>query len=163
MTAEETVEDAVRAAFAAGRPLRFDPKAPKRDRAVRGELLSARLADGTRAAALRLVGAHVVGSFAVEGARVDHVIDFLDCSFERPPDLRMARLVGLRMRGCKVPGLWGRNLRVGSDLVLEAGFTSDGVVDLTDAAVDGTFRLAGAVLRGTGGGHALLAARIRLS
>ncbi len=163
MTAEQTVEDAVRAAFAAGRPLRFDAKTPKRDRAVRGELLSSLLADGARTAALRLVGAHVVGSFALEGARVDHVVDFLDCTFERPPDLRMARLVGLRMRGCQVPGLWGRNLRVGSDLVLEAGFTSDGVVDLTDASVDGTFRLAGAVLRGGGGGHALLAARIRLS
>ena len=163
MTAEETVEDAVRAAFAAGRPLRFDPRTPKRDRTVRGELLAALLADGPRTAALRLVGANVVGSFALEGARVDHVVDFLDCVFERPPDLRMARLVGLRMRGCKVPGLRGRNLRVGSDLVLEAGFTSDGVVDLTDASVDGTFRLAGAVLRSRGGDHALLAARIRLS
>ncbi|MGW4110650.1 hypothetical protein ACWEFJ_07190 [Actinosynnema sp. NPDC004786] len=163
MTAEETVEDAVRAAFAAGRPLRFDPKEPRRDRTVRGELLTSLLADGGRTAALRLVGAHVVGSFALEGARVEHVVDFLDCTFERPPDLRMARLVGLRMRGCRVPGLWGRNLRVASDLVLEAGFTSDGVVDLTDAAVEGTCRLAGAVLRGRGDGHALLAARIRLS
>ncbi|WP_238413096.1 hypothetical protein [Saccharothrix deserti] len=164
MTAEQTVEDAVRAAFAAGRPLRFDPRTPKRERTVRGELLSSLLlTDGPRNAALRLVGANVVGLFAVEGAQVDPVIDFLDCTFERPPDLRMARLVGLRLRGCKVPGLWGRNLRVGSDLVLEAGFTSDGVVDLTDASVDGTFRLAGAVLRSEGGDHALLAARIRLS
>ncbi|MEU4442656.1 hypothetical protein AB0K14_00800 [Actinosynnema sp. NPDC050801] len=162
MTAE-TVEDAVRAAFAAGRPLRFDPRAPKRERTVRGELLSSLLTGGARTGALRLVGANVVGSFALEGAQVEHVVDFLDCAFERPPDLRMARLVGLRMRGCKVPGLWGRNLRVGSDLVLEAGFTSDGVVDLTDASVDGTFRLAGAVLRSKGGDHALLAARIRLS
>ncbi|NUT51280.1 MAG: hypothetical protein HOV94_28855, partial [Saccharothrix sp.] len=148
----------MRAAFAAGRPLRFDPKAPERDRAVRGELLSSLLTDGGRTGALRLVGAHVVGWLALEGAQVDHVVDFLDCTFERPPDLRMARLVGLRMRGCKVPGLRGRNLRVGSDLVLEAGFTSDGVVDLTDASVDGTFRLAGAVLRSRRGDHALLAA-----
>ncbi|WP_447004939.1 hypothetical protein ACRAKI_36115 [Saccharothrix isguenensis] len=162
-TAARTADDAVRAAFAAGRPLRFDPRTPKRDRTVRGELLSSLLAHGPRNAALRLVGANVVGLFSVEGARVDQVIDFLDCTFERPPDFRMARLVGLRMRGCKVPGLWGRNLRVASDLVLEAGFTSDGVVDLTDATVDGTFRLAGAVLRGKGGDHALLAARIRLS
>ncbi|MFD1150129.1 translocation/assembly module TamB domain-containing protein [Saccharothrix hoggarensis] len=166
MTAEEraadTVDHDVRAAFAAGRPLRFDPRAPKQERAVRGELLSFLLTAGYRTAALRLVGAHVVGPFALEGARVDHVVDFLDCTFEQPPDLRMARLVGLRLRGCKVPGLWGRNVRVGSDLVLEAGFTSDGVVDLTDAAVDGTLRLAGAVLRSKGD-HALLAARIRLS
>ncbi|ATE57853.1 hypothetical protein CNX65_34850 [Actinosynnema pretiosum] len=111
--------------------------------------------------ALRLINAHVVGLFGLEGARIEHVVDLLDCTFEQPPDLRMARLVGLRMRGCKVPGLRARNVRVRSDLVLEAGFTSDGVVDLTDATVDGTFRLAGAVLRG--GAHALLAARIRVS
>ncbi|MEU4739028.1 hypothetical protein AB0G02_01010 [Actinosynnema sp. NPDC023658] len=163
MSAEGTVEDAVRAAFAAGRPLRFDPGTPARDRTVRGELLSSLLVGGGRGAALRLVGAEVVGSFALEGARVEHVVDFLDCAFEQPPDLRMAHLVGLRMRGCRMPGLRGRNLRVGSDLALEAGFTSDGVVDLTDASVDGTFRLAGAVLRNPGGDHALLAARIRLS
>ena len=74
----------------------------------------------------------------------------------------MAQLVGLRLRGCHVPALWGRNLRVHSDLVLEAGFTSDGTVDLTDATVDGTFRLAGAVLHGKTD-HALLAARLRVS
>ncbi|MGM1059764.1 hypothetical protein [Saccharothrix sp. Mg75] len=157
-----SVEEAVREAFAAGRRLAFDARAPRRQRTVRGELLTDLLADGPRTAALRLTGAHVVGPFALEGRRVDHVVDFLDCTFEQPPDLRMARLVGLRMRGCGVPGLRGRNLRVGSDLVLEAGFTSDGVVDLTDASVEGTFRLAGAVLRARGD-HALLAARIRLS
>lgn len=161
-----SVEQTVREAFAAGRRVRFDPKATRRERTVRGELLSSLLADlpldGLRGAALRLVGANVVGPFALEGLRVDHVVDLRDCTFEQPPDLRMARLVGLRMRGCKVPGLLGRNLRVGSDLVLEAGFTSDGAVDLTDASVEGTLRLAGAVLRAKGD-HALLAARIRLS
>ncbi|WP_433266796.1 hypothetical protein ACQPZF_41835 [Actinosynnema sp. CS-041913] len=155
-------EETLRTAYAAGRRVRFDPKASKRDRTVRGEVLSALLAEPVPGAALRLVGAHVLGLFALEGVRVEHVVDFQDCTFEQPPDLRMARLVGLRMRGCKVPGLWARNLRVGSDLVLEAGFTSDGVVDLTDATVDGTLRLAGAVLRSKGD-HALLAARIRLS
>ncbi|MFD7655909.1 hypothetical protein ACFV4N_18195 [Actinosynnema sp. NPDC059797] len=161
-----TVEQSVREAFAAGRRVRFDPRAPKRERTVRGELLSSLLADlpldGLRGAALRLVGANVVGPFALEGLRVDHVVDLHDCTFEQPPDLRMARLVGLRLRGCHVPGLLGRNLRVGSDLVLEAGFTSDGAVDLTDASVDGTLRLAGAVLRARGD-HALLAARVRVS
>ncbi|RKT51785.1 hypothetical protein [Saccharothrix australiensis] len=155
-------EETISSAFAAGRRVAFDAKAAKRDRAVRGDVLAALLARPLPGAALRLVGAHVTGLLGLEGRRVEHVVDFLDCTFEQPPDLRMAHLVGLRMRGCKVPGLWGRNLRVASDLVLEAGFTSDGVVDLTDAAVDGTLRLAGSVLRG-GGGHALLAARVRLA
>ncbi|MBW4719419.1 hypothetical protein KZQ38_19700 [Saccharothrix sp. SC076] len=156
------VEERVRAAYATGTRVRFDPGAPEGARAVRGEVLSALLAEHVPGAALRLVGAHVTGLFAVEGTWVDHVVDFQDCTFEEAPELAVARLVGLRMRGCRVPGLRARNLRVGSDLVLEGGFTSDGVVDLTDATVDGTLRLAGAVLRGAGG-HALLAARVRLS
>ncbi|MEU5690627.1 hypothetical protein [Actinosynnema sp. NPDC020468] len=157
-------EDEIRAAFAAGRRVRFDPRAPARERTVPGTLLSELLlAPSPGGAALHLVGAYVLGRFSLEGARVRRVVDFADCTFEQPPDLRMARLVGLRLRGCRVPGLLARNLRVGSDLVLEAGFTSDGTVDLTDATVEGTFRLAGAVLRGRGSGHALLAARVRLS
>ncbi|GAA0225197.1 oxidoreductase [Saccharothrix mutabilis subsp. mutabilis] len=157
-----TDEESLRAAFAVGRRVRFDAKKPKVDRTVRGELLSSLLVEPLPGSALRLVGAHVTGPFALEGLTVTQIVDFVDCTFDHTPDLRMARLTSLRMRGCKVPGLWARNLRVGSDLVLEAGFTSDGVVDLTDATVDGTFRLAGAVLKAKGD-HALLAARIRLS
>ncbi|WNV91381.1 hypothetical protein [Umezawaea sp. Da 62-37] len=162
------VERRVCAAYASGVPI--DLRTDTRDRAertVRGTVLTGLLNGVYRVRApgvpaLRLRGANVVGRFDLEGARLRTVIDLLDCTFEQPPDLRMAHLVGLRMRGCRVPGLWGRNLRVASDLVLEAGFTSDGVVDLTDATVDGTFRLAGAVLRSKGD-HALLAARIRVS
>ncbi|GGP38735.1 pentapeptide repeat-containing protein [Saccharothrix coeruleofusca] len=158
-----SAEQRVRDAFVTGARVVFGPGTAKRDRTVRGEVLTALLTGPAPAGlpALRLVGAHVVGLLRLEGARVRHVVDLRDCVFEQPPDLRMARLTGLRLRGCRMPGLRGRNLRVGSDLVLEAGFTSDGVVDLTDAAVRGTVRLAGAVLRG--GDHALLAARIRVS
>jgi hypothetical protein len=162
------VERRVCVAYATGTliDLRADTK-DRAERTVRGSVLAGLLNGVYRVRspgvpALRLSGANIVGSFGLEGARVRRVIDLQYCTFEQPPDLRMAQLVGLRMRGCRVPGVWGRNLRVASDLVLEAGFTSDGVVDLTDATVDGTLRLAGAVLRG-GGDHALLAARIRVS
>ena len=162
------VERRVCLAYASGVPI--DLREGTKDRAertVRGSVLSGLLTGVYRVRspgvpALRLSGATVVGVFALEGARLRTVIDLRECSFEQPPDVRMAHLVGLRMRGCRVPGLWGRNLRVASDLVLEAGFTSDGVVDLTDATVEGTLRLAGAVLRSRGD-HALLAARIRVS
>lgn len=113
--------------------------------------------------ALRLAGARVLGTLALEGAEVTHLIEFTACEFAEPPVLCLARLTGLRMRGSRLPGLKARNLRVGSDLGLEAGFTSTGVVDLTDASVRGTLRLAGAVLRGDRNGHALLGARLDVS
>lgn len=163
------VERRVCTAFAAGVRLNLGAggKTDRADRTVRGAVLTGLLTglyrvQRTGLPALRLAGANVVGRLGLEGARVEHVIDLQDCTFEQPPDLRMAQLVGLRLRGSRVPGLWARNLHVTSDLVLEAGFTSDGVVDLTDGVVNGTLRLAGAVLR-SHTDHALLAARIRVS
>ncbi|HUQ60071.1 hypothetical protein [Lentzea sp.] len=134
---------------------------------VRGEVLTGLLTGMYRVPrrglpALRLRNARITGKFELEGTRVTRVIDLTHCTFEESPDLRMARLIGLRLRGTRVPGLQGRNLRVFSDLVLEAGFTCTGTVDLTDAAVDGTLRLAGAVLR-SNTDHALLGARLRVS
>ncbi|MGI5503879.1 hypothetical protein [Lentzea sp. CA-135723] len=134
---------------------------------ARGEVLTGLLTGMYRVPrkglpALRLRNARITGKFELEGTRVTRVIDLTHCTFEESLDLRMARLIGLRLRGTRVPGLQGRNLRVFSDLVLEAGFTCTGTVDLTDAAVDGTLRLAGAVLR-SNTHHALLGARLRVS
>jgi hypothetical protein len=112
--------------------------------------------------ALRLAGVAIVGELGLEAADVPHLVELTECWFSRRPDLRMARFAGLRLSGCRLPGLRGRNLRVGSDLVMEAGFTSDGRIDLTDAHVDGSLRLAGAVLRRPDG-TALLAERMEIA
>ncbi|HEY0637260.1 MAG TPA: hypothetical protein VGD67_06410 [Pseudonocardiaceae bacterium] len=109
--------------------------------------------------ALRLAGVAVVGELGLEAADVPYLVELTDCWFSHRPDLRMARLTGLRLTGCRLPGFRGRNLAVDSDLVLEAGFTADGQVDLSDAHIDGSLRLSGAVLRRPGG-TALLAERM---
>jgi hypothetical protein len=101
--------------------------------------------------ALRLAGVAVIGELQLEAAEVPYLVELTQCWLSHRPDLRMARLSGLRLAGCRLPGLRGRNLRVDSDLVLEAGFTADGQVDLTDAHVNGSLRLSGAVLRRAGG------------
>jgi hypothetical protein len=157
-------EREVVAAFGAGTRLDLAQRA---DRTVRAEVLVSLLTGGYPLAgglgpALRLAHAEITGRLDLEGRTVDAVIALRDCTFELAPRLHMARLVGLNLRGCKLPGLRGRNLRVGSDLVLEAGFTSHGTVDLTDGMVEGSLRLAGAVLRKPGG-NALLGARLRVS
>lgn len=155
------VERRVLAAFGTGTRLDLA------GREVRGPVLAGLLVgaypgpDGAMPA-LRLDHALVTGRFDLEGRVVEHVITLRDCRFERTPVLRSARLVALNMRGCRVPGLRARNLRVGSDLLLEAGFTCEGVLDLTDATVDGTLRLMGSTLANAGRG-ALLGARLRVS
>jgi len=145
---------------ALGRGARVDV-AGRADRAVRAALLAA-LLTGAPGPALRLDHAVITGTLDLEGRVVDTVVTLRWCTFEQAPRLMKARLVGLGLRGCHLPGLRARNLRVGSDLGLEAGFTSDGTVDLTDSVVEGTVRLSGAVLRRPGG-NALLAARLRVS
>ncbi|APU18013.1 MULTISPECIES: hypothetical protein [Actinoalloteichus] len=112
--------------------------------------------------ALRLIGARVTGRLNLEAAEVKHLVDLRDCHFDEPVELQMSKITGLRMTGCRVPALSGRNLCVDSDLVLEGGFRSDGVVDLTDGEVRGTLRLTNAVLRGNPD-HALLAGRLKVS
>ena len=164
--AEELTETerAVVVTYGTGRRLDLAERADRQVRAevITGLLTGAYKVDTGLGPALRLDHARVTGRLDLEGRTVDSVISLRWCVFERAPRLHMARLLGLNLRGCRLPGLRGRNLRVGSDLVLEAGFTSDGPVDLTDGVVEGSLRLSGAVLRAPGG-NALLGARLRVS
>lgn len=155
------LERQVCAAFAGGRELDLDG-GTVRGAVITGLLTGLYRLRRTGLPSMKLRNARIDGPFDLEGARVAHVIDLYHCVFAQTPDLRMANLVGLRLRGCRVPGLSARNLRITSDLVLEAGFTSEGTVDITDAAVEGTLRLAGSVLRGNAS-HALLGARLRVA
>jgi hypothetical protein len=164
MTELTETERSVVSAFGNGTRLDL---AARPDRKVRAAVLAALLTgaypvEPGLGPALRLDHATVVGQLDLEGRAVDSVIALRWCGFDQAPRLIMARLVGLSLRGCHLPGLRARNLRVGSDLVLEQGFTSTGTVDLTDGTVEGTLRLAGAVLRKPGG-NALLGARLRVA
>jgi hypothetical protein len=173
-----TLEEAVWQAFASGARVDVRPHPRPSDelrhgaswgprRQVRAEFLVDLLTgcntpEPTGVPALRLAGIAIVGELRLEAAQVPYLVELTQCWFSHRPDLRMARLRGLRLPGCRLPGLRGRNLTVESDLVLEAGFTADGQVDLTDAHVDGSLRLSGAVLRRPGG-NALLAERVMIA
>ena len=124
---------------------------------IRGQVLAELLEDAGSPSVLRLTGARITEYFGLQGRDVRQVLDLRDCVFEHRPDLRMARIVGLRMHACRMPGFLGRNMRVESDLILEPRFTCDGALDLTDASIDGSLRMSGAVLHGP-----FLGARVRV-
>jgi hypothetical protein len=128
---------------------------------VRAEMLTALFTGADGPSALRLSSARITGSFNLEGRDVRQVIDLRDCVFEQTVDLRMAKLVGLRMRECGMPGMLARNVRVDSDVHLEPGFRCDGTLDLTDATVGGSLRMYGAVLHPETG-LALAGARLKV-
>ncbi|MCP2261407.1 hypothetical protein LX15_005133 [Streptoalloteichus tenebrarius] len=164
------LERAVGQAFARGERLdlraRRQGSATTGDRQVRAAVLVALLTGlhqvkPVAVPALRLVGAEIRGAFDLESADVAHLVELDRCTFDAVAEFQLARFRGLRLTRCRLPGLRARNLRVDSDLELD-GTTCTGSVDLTDATVHGTVRLAGAVLRSPQD-HALLAARLRVS
>ncbi|RJQ83459.1 hypothetical protein D5S17_00380 [Pseudonocardiaceae bacterium YIM PH 21723] len=165
------VESAVLRAFAAGTEVNratlamhgiTDQQPEVRAEALMGMLIGLYPIEPVAVPALRLKGCRITGVLDLEGATVGALISFTDCVLDKAPMLRMATLAGLRLRGSRMPGLRGRNLRVDSDLVLEAGFSCAGPLDLTDARVQGTLRLAGSVLKDPRG-HALLGARLHIT
>lgn len=158
------VDDAVRKKFRAGEPLDLRADGAGTPPEVRAETLVELLTED-RAARLAvpmasLAGARVVGELRLAGAVVSTPMWFTECEFEDPPDLDMARLEGLALTGCRLPGLRGSNLRVAAHLTL-TGLISTGTVRLNDAQIGGTLRLDRAELR-VPEGYALFAERMEV-
>lgn len=155
------LEDRIRRSFLTGTAVDLRPA--QSDRAdgavpgphVRAEVLTELLVAAARPAAtavpaLRLRGVAVLGTLCLETAEVPYLIELTDCTFESAPDLRMATVPGLRLSGCRLPGLAAANLRVGGDLRLDGTYV-EGMIELDDAQLGGSLRLSGTTLHNPGG------------
>lgn len=157
-----TADDLVRRAFRDGESVDLSSAGANGSGEVRAETLAELLTED-RAARMavpvaRLAGARVLGRLRLSGATVVAPVSFTDCVFDEPPELAMARLAGLELTGCRLPGLHAPNLRVAADLNLRAVVSSATVV-LNDAEIGGTVRLDRAELL-VPGGFALLGERM---
>jgi hypothetical protein len=176
MARGNAVDDAVRRALRAGvsldlrpadraRPNGAEPTGELRLPELRAETLAQLLTEDRAARptvpVARLAGLRVVGALCLDGAIVSRPVWFTDCVFDEEPQLRMARLEGLALVGCRVPGLCAPNLRVAADLTL-TDLRATGTVQLSDSHIGGTLRLDGADLR-VPGGFALLGERLEVS
>jgi hypothetical protein len=111
---------------------------------------------------LRFSDRHIVGVLDLRAVEFPHLLEFVRCRFEEPPDLRQAKLAGCEFDTCWLPGLEGRNLYSDNDLRLVGGTQVEGRVDLTDAEVSGSLDLTRARLTNVGG-YALYADRLQLA
>jgi hypothetical protein len=176
MARGNAVDDAVRRALRAGVPLDLrpadrarsngaEPTGEQRLPELRAETLAQLLTENRAARpavpVARLAGLRVVGALCLDGALISAPVWFTDCVFDEEPQLRMARLEGLALVGCRVPGLCAPNLRVAADLTL-TGLRSTGTVELSDGHIGGTLHLNRADLR-VPGGFALLGERLEVS
>ncbi|MGB3441832.1 MAG: hypothetical protein WBA97_24065 [Actinophytocola sp.] len=111
---------------------------------------------------LRFSDKHIVGILDLRAVEFPHLLEFVRCRFEEPPDLRQTNLAGCEFATCRLPGLEGRNLYSDNDLRFVGGTRVDGRIDLTDAEISGSLDLTGAKLRNVDG-YALHADRLQLA
>lgn len=151
----------------AGTSAAFDPANPEPapHDVVRAEFYLAKLAEAAeggpgavlrfwrrtaQAPVIRLEDSYVTGELLLRAADLPFLLTFVRCRFQRPVDMRQAKLMGLELDGCWLPGLAARNLRSDSDVRL-VHTTCRGEVDLTDAQINGSFAISGSTLANPGG------------
>lgn len=111
---------------------------------------------------LRFSDQYIVGVLDLRAVEFPHLLEFVRCRFEEPPDLRQAKIAGCEFDSCWLPGLEGRNLYSDNDLRFVGGTRVEGRIDLTDAEVSGSLDLTRALLINPGR-YALHADRLQLA
>ena len=111
---------------------------------------------------LRFSDKYIVGVLDLRAVEFQHLLEFVRCRFEDPPDLRQTNLAGCEFSTCRLPGLEGRNLYSDNDLRFVGGTRVEGRIDLTDAEISGSLDVTGAKLVNAGG-YALHADRLQLA
>ncbi len=110
----------------------------------------------------RFADKYIVGVLDLRAVEFPHLLEFVRCRFEQPPDLRQTKLAGCEFSECWLPGLEGKNLYSDNDVRFIGGTRVQGRVDLTDGEISGSLELTGARLDNVGG-YALHADRLQLS
>lgn len=111
---------------------------------------------------LRFEDRWIVGVLDLRAVEFPHLLEFVRCRFDNPPDLRQAKLAGCEFNECRLPGLEGRNLYSDNDVRFIGGTRVHGRVDLTDAEISGSLELTGTRMDNPGH-YALHADRLQLA
>jgi hypothetical protein len=95
---------------------------------------------------VHLRGARLQGTVDLEHVAVDFPLTFERCAFTEPLVVRRARLKQLTLSGSLLPAIEAGELVTATSLVLNAGMTVAGRVNLIGAVIHGQLDLTGAVL-----------------
>jgi uncharacterized protein YjbI with pentapeptide repeats len=126
------------------------------DRLVHAELI-VQLVTGTgtskrvRPRAVRLKGAHVVGTVDLEAAVLVCPLVLINCHVDEAINLREAQAPAIRLPGCHTIGVIGDQLHVRGDLELTSLVTTNAEVRLLGAHIGGNLDLSGANLTNANG------------
>jgi hypothetical protein len=111
---------------------------------------------------IRLSGVTVTGQLDLAGLRVPFPLSFRDCDFDAPLMVEGARLAGLSLASCALPGLLGNGARIRRDLDLSgsrvtgahrtsASTSQTAAVWLCESSVGGQLLAVDTVIDGAGG------------
>lgn len=82
-------------------------------------------------------GARITGLLDLEGVESPRELRLARCRLEQRPRLTDAKLGGVYLTGCALPGLDAQRLRCDKNLFLDSGFHTIGTVYLAGATVGG--------------------------
>jgi hypothetical protein len=97
---------------------------------------------------VRVRGARITGSLDLRTANVLYPVEFVDCFFDEPVNLVEASMGSITLTGSHVAALHADRAHIRGSLNLSQGFTSEGVVSLFNAKIDGDFNCDGGNLLG---------------
>lgn len=100
--------------------------------------------------ALRLQGVKISGGLAFWACEIGCPLYFKDCYFVDPLDLREARIASLRLRGCRLSGLFGDQLETRGDLDLTGSVVTTDGIHLNGARVGNHLILRGTTITNRG-------------
>jgi hypothetical protein len=137
---------------AAGRNAPTDGDTWGPDRTIRAGVITSLLLGAREAApgsvgAVRLRGARITGSLAINGGTVEHELVLAGCHLDEPVLLTGTATRTVRMTDCTLPGFSGGGMRVSGHLSL-SGSSITGTVRIARAQFDSGLWLAGTRVRG---------------
>ena len=97
---------------------------------------------------VRVRGARITGSLDLRTANVLYPVELVDCLFDEPVNLVEASMRSITLTGSHVPALHADRAHIHGSLNLGQGFTSEGIVSLFNAKIDGDFNCDGCHLLG---------------
>jgi hypothetical protein len=100
---------------------------------------------------IRLRGARIVGALDLQGSDCAFDLALTRCELEKVPSFVNARMRGLYLNGCSVPGISADNCHFEGSVYFRSGFYSSGEIALPSARISGDLQICSARISSSNG------------
>jgi uncharacterized protein YjbI with pentapeptide repeats len=100
---------------------------------------------------IRLRGAYISGALDLQGGDCAYDLTLTRCVLEKAPSFINARMRGLHLSGCDLPGMHADNCIFDGSVFLRSGLISRGEISLPSARISGDLQICDARIEGANG------------